>query len=225
MVTNISIIYNHLLWADSLQALLQNEKTFHISHKLNISQLSTLASKIKAIVILEATYPNVELVNQVMCLKKSGLQVIVIGYHLDNEFIELLLVKGLDGYVLKTCGKANLFEAINNVNQGNKYFCAPIAECLSKRLYNQSDDDKLTIREKEVLIGLVSLKSTSNIAKGLNISEATVRTHRKNIMRKFGSKNYLGLLRYACREGLLQTPDEQFCVGCTNRKCSSTHLG
>ncbi len=225
MVTNISIIYNHLLWADALQALLQREKTLHISNKINISSPSAFNIKSKSIIILEATYPNAALVNNVVRLKKSGIKVIVIGYHLDNEFIELLLIEGLDAYVLKTCGKANLFEAINNVNQGGKYFCAPIAECLSKRLYKQSDDDKLTLREKEVLIGLVSLQTTTHIAKNLNISEATVRTHRKNIMRKFGSKNYIGLLRYACREGLLQTPDEQFCVGCSNRKCASTHLG
>ncbi|WP_439184605.1 response regulator transcription factor [Carboxylicivirga taeanensis] len=223
MATNISIIYKHLLWADSLLALIRSESALHISHKIHFSKLSGLNRKHIDLIILEATYPNAELVNQVIQLKESGFPVIVIGYHLDNEFIELLLVKGLDGFVLKTCGQANLFEAIHNVSQGNKYFCAPIAESLSKRLYNNTDERRLTTREKEVLLGLVCLKTTSCIARQLNISEATVRTHRKNIMSKFGSKNYIGLLRYACREGLLQTPDEQFCVGCSNRKCISTN--
>ncbi|MBS2213796.1 response regulator transcription factor [Carboxylicivirga mesophila] len=225
MAINISIIYNHLLWADSLNALLRREDLFHLSHVLKVDHIASLNHRFKDIVLLEATYPNAELVNQVINLKKNKLQVIVIGYHLDNEFIDLLLVKGLDGFVLKTCGKANLYEAIKNVHQGKKYFCAPIAESLSKRLYNQSDKNTLTTREKEVLVGLVCFKSTSNIARQMHISDATVRTHRKNIMRKFGSKNYLGLLRYACREGLLQTPDEQFCVGCQNKRCTSPHFG
>lgn len=219
MKTSINITYNHLLWADSLQSLIEQHESYHVSHVIYSNKIRNLNTRKSSITIVEATYPNAELVELVTHLKDQNTPVIVIGYHMDNEFLELLISKGLDAYVLKTCGKQNLFEALRNVNEGKKYFCAPITESLSKRLNHQSDNNKLTIREKEVLIGLVGLCNNQSIADRLNISEATVRTHRKNIMHKFGTKNYLGLLRYACRNGLLDSPDEQFCVGCCNNKC------
>lgn len=218
MKTKINIGYNHLLWADSLHALIEQHDSFHVGHVLCAQKLSHLNSGKSSITIIEATYPNAEIVEIVTRLKNQNTPVIVIGYHMDNEFLELIISRGLDAYVLKTCGKQNLYEAIRNVNEGKKYFCAPITESLSKRLNHQDDNNRLTIREKEVLLGLVSLHNNQSIASNLNISEATVRTHRKNIMQKFGAKNYLGLLRYACRNGLLDSADEQFCVGCCHNR-------
>lgn len=225
MKTNINITYNHLLWADSLHSLIEQDESYHVSHMICSHKLHKLNTRKLSITIVEATYPNAELVEIVTQLKKLSTPVVVVGYHMDNEFLELLISKGLDAYVLKTCSKQNLFEALRNVKEGKKYFCAPITESLSKRLNHQGDNNKLTIREKEVLLGLVSLCSNQTIASKLNISVATVRTHRKNIMHKFGTKNYLGLLRYACRNGLLDSPDEQFCVGCCNNKCQNQQNG
>ena len=46
----------------------------------------------------------------------------------------------------------------------------------------------LTKREKEVFDLLILNKSTSDIAKLLNISEKTVRNHISNVMQKLGVK-------------------------------------
>ena len=46
----------------------------------------------------------------------------------------------------------------------------------------------LTKREKEVFDLLILNKSTSDIAKNLNISEKTVRNHISNVMQKLGVK-------------------------------------
>ena len=50
----------------------------------------------------------------------------------------------------------------------------------------------LTKREKEVFQLLVSNKTTSDIAKILNISEKTVRNHISNVMQKLGVKGRAG---------------------------------
>ncbi|WP_430810064.1 MULTISPECIES: response regulator transcription factor [unclassified Carboxylicivirga] len=225
MATDLSIIYTNKLWGDALRALLCSNKDFCVGHFLHTDQCKAGALRSKSIVILETVYPSAEVLRQVKELKTSGHYVLLVGYHLNNEFLQLLFEYDLDAFVLKTCGKSNLFEAIHNVDQGQKYFCAPITESLSKRLHDHQHGEILTTREKEILLGLVSLVSTAQIAKKMNISEATVRTHRKNIMHKFGAKNYLGLLRYACRNGLLHTPNEPFCVGCRNKKCVPAQNG
>ncbi len=144
---------------------------------------------------------------------------------MDNQFVDIIIQEGIDAYVLKSDSKENLFLSINQVSRGEKFFSANVTEILSNHLLRSDDHSKLTKRELDVLIGIVNMQHTKQIADFLNLSEATVRTHRKNIMRKFGAKNYLGLIRYACRNGLLESPGEQFCLGCKKVTCYSKLFG
>lgn len=225
MLVKISIIYIHQLWADALQSLLDGHNEIRVSQVFPVSKTAIWSNEHDSISLLEVTYPDANILKTVKFLKSRNQKVIVVGYLLDNEFVEMLLNEGLDGYVLKTCCKNSLFDAISKVDQGTKYFCGPVTEVLANRLKERNSKPFLTDREKDVLIGLVSFKRSNDIAELLNISEATVRTHRKNLMRKFGSKNYIGLLRYACREGILDSPGEKFCLGCKRKQCSSAHSG
>lgn len=50
----------------------------------------------------------------------------------------------------------------------------------------------LTIREQEVFNLLIQNKTTSEIAKNLNISEKTVRNHISNAIQKLGVKGRAG---------------------------------
>jgi DNA-binding CsgD family transcriptional regulator len=62
-------------------------------------------------------------------------------------------------------------------------------------------NDLLSRREKEVLGLLIDGKTSAEIAQGLGISEATVHTHRKNMLRKGGVSNSSQLIAKAIREG------------------------
>lgn len=44
--------------------------------------------------------------------------------------------------------------------------------------------NSLSLREKEILLHIITSRTSKQIAAGLNIAEDTVKTHRKNIMRK-----------------------------------------
>jgi DNA-binding CsgD family transcriptional regulator len=64
-------------------------------------------------------------------------------------------------------------------------------------------DFSITPRETEVL-NLISFGySTSDIAQYLYISMETVRTHRKNLLQKFGAKNTALLVRLSFELGLI----------------------
>lgn len=214
MPISVSIIFTHQLWADALKALIDTDDRFRVTQMFIHSKTSQWLKGPDNIYLLEASYPDKHSLNAVECLKANKKKVIVVGNLVDNDYLELMIKKGLDAYVLKSCDKVGFFGAIEKVSNGVKYFCGPVTEILSKRLTLMETKPFLTEREKEVLFELVCLKKSNEIANSLNITEATVRTHRKNIMRKFGCKNYIGLLRYACREGLLDSPCESFCVGC-----------
>ncbi len=67
---------------------------------------------------------------------------------------------------------------------------------------NDEPDDTLTVREREVLRLLADGKKNFEIARILFISEKTVETHRRKIMKKLAIDTIAQLTKYAIRHGL-----------------------
>ncbi len=65
-------------------------------------------------------------------------------------------------------------------------------------------DDRISIREREILQLIAEGNSNSQIARKLVISARTVETHRTNIMRKLELTSQIDILRYAIQHGLAQ---------------------
>jgi two-component system NarL family response regulator len=62
-------------------------------------------------------------------------------------------------------------------------------------------------REREIVQLLAEGHSSAQIAQRLHISQRTVETHRRNIMKKLGLRGVAELTRYAIREGLTSVED------------------
>lgn len=222
MSYSIYILYQSRLIGDCLYSMITNCNGYSVKGIYALSHMDVGLFSFPSIVVLETGYLDVNILSIIKDLKKRNHLVILVGHLINNELVEQVIKEGLDGFVLKGCSKRNFLEAIIQVGDGSKYFCSKVTELLSSRLSRPAK--KLTDRELQVLLQLVSLKNTKEISSVLNISEATVRTHRKNIMSKLGSKNYMGLLRYACREGFLDSCGPEICKGCSRFKHLSTHL-
>ena len=225
MKNTVSIIYSQRLIAEALKSIIENETEFRVVKMLNFKLREEIEKN--STVLFEINYPNALLIDFVLKLKSQGYKIFIVGLIQLNDLVGELLNSGVDAYVLKSCSKRNLIMAFDQLANEKKYFCSSITESLNKKLNNISENKQaeLTEREREILKGIVNFKSTNQIADILNISIATVRTHRKNIMSKFGSKNYIGLLRRACSLGLLTDDDHNFCEGCAKVKCQSTQSG
>ena len=62
---------------------------------------------------------------------------------------------------------------------------------------------KITQREKDILKLIMDELSSAEIAEKLNLSLRTVETHRKNILRKTGAKNIVGVIKYAVKHQIV----------------------
>jgi DNA-binding CsgD family transcriptional regulator len=72
----------------------------------------------------------------------------------------------------------------------------------NKRLVNENTVLKLTKREREVLKLLAGGNSAKKISQKLNISESTVISHRKNMLRKLNMHSTANLVNFAVENGL-----------------------
>ena len=67
---------------------------------------------------------------------------------------------------------------------------------------------QLTPRERAVLKLLAGGRGMPEIARGMGVSEHTVRTHMQNLYAKLGAHSRLDVVRFAAKHGLVETEDE-----------------
>ncbi len=137
--------------------------------------------------------------------KYPATKVVILSMHSERVYIERMYDSGIAGYLLKNAGKEEIIEAIKKVYAGEKYFSKAVSEAMFSRQKGSAKSfttSELTKREKEILGHIASGKSNGQIAEVLFLSEDTVKTHRKNTMRKLNVNNTAGLVKFAFENGI-----------------------
>jgi DNA-binding NarL/FixJ family response regulator len=141
----------------------------------------------------------------------SGVRVIVLSMHKQEEYIVQALQAGASGYLVKDAAASELLTAIRTVVSGATYLSPTAAQRVAEyqeRFGALSARDvppqRLTQREREVLQLIVEGRTMQEIAGLLGISPKTVETHRYRVMDRLNIHHITGLVRYAVRIGLVQ---------------------
>ena len=137
-----------------------------------------------------------------------GVKVIALSMYSDRQLVAGMLKAGASGYVLKECAFEQLARAIQAVVADQIYLSpgavSVVIEDYMHRLQkaDSSPFSILSSRQLEVFQLLADGKDTQEIASCLEVSPKTVRTHRRNIMKKLGIHSSAELIKHAVREGL-----------------------
>jgi two-component system nitrate/nitrite response regulator NarL len=130
-------------------------------------------------------------------------RVLMLSMHDSREYISASVLKGASGYILKDVPNEEIVRAIETVAAGGTYFSTGVSEVLLQQRRKQDNDPlPITAREREILTHLAMGRSNRDIAGLLNLSVATIETHRKTIKRKLGVSTTADLTRIAIEHGL-----------------------
>ena len=139
----------------------------------------------------------------------SEVGILILSMHDDPEYVLQAVRAGADGYVLKDVSPGELREAVARVREGREYFSERVTHQLGvalrgelEREQRRSRLEKLTGREREVLLGVADGKTSREIAEQLGISPRTVETHRERVMAKLRIRTVAGLTRFVVEEGM-----------------------
>ena len=110
------------------------------------------------------------------------------------------------GYVLKYIGKQELIHALEKIATGGIYFPDEVMEEMTRAAERKSElaEARLTNREIEIIRLIEKEYNNKMIAETLFLSERTIETHRKNILRKTNTSSVLGLIKYAYEHHLIE---------------------
>ncbi|MBV7530025.1 response regulator transcription factor [Chitinophaga sp. sic0106] len=112
-------------------------------------------------------------------------------------------------YLTKECRKKDIHEAIHCAIHGEKFFCSFAVDVLlsdRKRapFIPQIPPEGLSARETEIIRHIVRGKSNKEIASEMHLSQHTVHTHRRNIMKKLHLHSAVELCNYALESGIVR---------------------
>lgn len=128
-------------------------------------------------------------------------KILVIDTKEDVNEIVTILRLGAQGYILKQCDKGEILDALRTIFAGKTFFCHNVMRL------NKSIESEQTIvlsdRELQVLSLISEGMTNKEIGEKIFISEHTVASHRKNLMRKFDAGNNVDLVIKAIKERII----------------------
>jgi len=197
---------DHQILLDGLRSLIESSKSFEVKNMASngMDALNFLKKTDYDILVTDYEMPGLtglELVKAARTLQPE-IKIIVLSMHDDPSVVREMLREGVNGYLLKKDSHRTLHDALKKVAEGKRFLSDDISEIL---IHSPEEEEKgtLTSRETEVLRLVAKEFNSRQIAEILFISERTVETHRKNILRKTGATNLVGLIKFAYANNLI----------------------
>ncbi|MGQ7720069.1 response regulator transcription factor [Melioribacter sp. OK-6-Me] len=131
------------------------------------------------------------------------LKILILVDSSDVYKLKSLLDLRLDGYLSKTITKEELQKAALKVYDNERYFSQEVSQKIVEIEYRRVSSEILSKREYEILRLIAEGMNNKEIGRLLYISEFTVLTHRRNIMRKLNVKSTPQLIIESIRKGLI----------------------
>lgn len=140
-----------------------------------------------------------------------AVHLIMVSMYDSLDVISDLIQIGVHSYLLKSAEPEEVQKAIESVINNDFYYNQIVAKALMQKVskndqFSETGSDKLntlTKREVEILELICQELTMREIGEVLFISEQTIHTHRKNLMRKTEAKNAVGLVKYAIQNRIV----------------------
>ncbi len=203
---SIILVDDHDIVMDGIASLLSEDPTLFITGKASSVDMAQemISSILPDIVLTDFSLGKSTGLDLTKFIVENhpSIKVIVLTMHESVQHISSMMEAGAMGYLLKNVRQPELLEAIQKVMNGEQYIQQSVSE-LYQRSKKTLKTSLLSPREIEIIRLIAQEYNTGQISKQLFISEHTVETHRKNILRKTGVKGIVGLINYAREQGFV----------------------
>lgn len=198
MAERLLIVDDHPLTRDALSSLLWQHGFEVVGQASDGEEAIDLAGTLQPdLVLLDLTMPGMDGLEALPLVREAApdCEVVVLTASGTEENLLAAIRGGAAGYLLKSEPPERIAEFLRGVAGGEAALSGSIARSLLERVRDggrlgggvpEEIASKLSAREVEVLLLLDEHLSTDEIAARLYISEHTVRSHVKSLLRKLG---------------------------------------
>ncbi len=192
MSVKIMIADDHVLIREGIRQLLEFDGDIEIVAEANdgLECLALLNHILPDVLLLDINMPKANGIEVLKTIKEKNIsvKVLILTVHNEVDYLIRAVDIGVDGYILKNSGSAELKKAIMSIINGESYIQPDLIPALNSRLVSRNDCmgkiELLTRRELEVLIFVATGMFNKEIAEKMSISERTVKNHISSIFKK-----------------------------------------
>lgn len=205
-MVKIALVDDHTLFRNGLKGLLRTNSDYEVvgDYADGSQFIAALPELDVDIVFMDIAMPNMDgqRATTLALQQRPELKIIALTMFSEQPYAQQMIEAGVCGYINKDSDIQIVFDSVNSVMSGGKYFPQGVVE---PRKLNEIDDfDALSDRELAVLTAICQGLSTPQIADLLEISKRTVDTHRARILEKTGCNNTASLVAYAIKNKLVE---------------------
>jgi two-component system response regulator NreC len=218
----VFIADDHTLLRSGLRLLIQTQDDMQVVGEAG--DLAQTKREIGAaepdVLTLDISMPGTTGMASISAIRQSfpEVRILVVTMHDDPAYVRTALALGAMGYVVKSAADTELISAIRAVYQGRVFVDAQHAMAASNSGPANSSHgssatapiEKLSTREREVLVLVAQGHTNQAAADRLGLSVKTVESHRARFMEKLGLTSRADLTRFAIESGVLSaSPPER----------------
>jgi DNA-binding NarL/FixJ family response regulator len=212
----VAIVDDHLLYRKSMTLLVNSFEGIHVIVDAENGQdfLDLLEDNLIDVVLLDIQMPVLDGYQTCKKLQENypDLKILIVSQLSTRESIHRIMELGAHGYFTKNSNPEQLETAIKSVVEKGFYFGLELSSVVKEAMFWQQNNPNtleeeeistLSLRELQIVKLICSEKRSKEIADELFINVRTVEAHRKNIMDKTKTKNFIGVLLYALKNEIL----------------------
>lgn len=205
---------DHAIMRDGIRALIQPEEDLVVIGEAEDGRAAVeLAEKLHPdVVLMDIAMPLLNGLEATRQIKRDHpeIQVLVLTMYDHDEYVRQVLATGASGYVLKRAAAGELVSAIRAVARGDAVLSPAVTRIVineylrGEKIQAESEPEKLTPREREVLQLIAEGHTSREIARVLNLSIKTVQAHRTSLMQKLDLHDRGELIKYAIQKKIIE---------------------
>jgi DNA-binding NarL/FixJ family response regulator len=200
------IVDDHPVVRDGLRGMLEGQPDFEVvGEAANGVEAVQLAVSLKpGVMLMDLRMPVMDGVAALEKIQTSSptVKVLVLTTYDSDADILPAIEAGAVGYLLKDTSREDLYSAIRATARGESVLSPGVAARIIGQMRAPAEE-KLSVRELEVLQLVAEGDSNSEIANRLHISQATVKSHLIHIFDKLGVSDRTAAVTVALRRGIL----------------------
>jgi DNA-binding NarL/FixJ family response regulator len=194
--TAVVIVHRSRLFRDCLKRALKEsryEEIYDYSEPTAATSMIQSGSLAVLLVGLTDDADGGPLLDLILEQVGRGVHVVVTGESEDPRFVASLLAKGINGYIPSSLDLDVTIRALELVIAGGVYvpggYLVKLWQSSANMRAKRLAPEDLTLKEMAVVDAIRKGKSNKLIAYELNMCEATVKVHVRNIMKKMRARN------------------------------------
>jgi DNA-binding NarL/FixJ family response regulator len=192
---------DHLLFRQGLISLLRLQDDLRLVGEVeSVGELPRVVAETGCDILLLDLQMERSSMDEIANLSRLT-KVIVLTANESTEMGKRALRLGAKGIVQKRFAIETLLNAIHTVADGFVWMPPALQAELAEQ--DSGSSQRLTAREAEIVRCVANGMRNGEVARQLEITESTVKTHLNNIFQKLDIRDRHGLMHYAIRTGLV----------------------